>query len=298
MTSKTQTKKELIHGLKTNCKRGYNLLAETQAELTATQKWIIEYLLPAGDCSFHKRPCDYGELTRFLTDLNISIKVPMLTVMKPYTNKKGKTSMKHYTANGFMVNDLKDDKPVLYPTWTKFNDSTFQTNEGGHFTSFADQTVYTLAPPKVVVEEEEEEVEEEEEEVCPFCGILPPTCDCDGCGEVGCYECVTMIGEDELCHDCAEEVEDEECCHSCGTTCLDHTSNKGRGSEEACPVCKEIRCKHCPCECEAEAPKVIGDLITGKITVAVLTKYCRENKFKGHTKMKKKEDLIAFILKQ
>ena len=210
MTSKTQTTKELVQGLKTNCKRGYNLFTETQAELTATQKWIIEYLLPAGDCSFHKRPCDYGELTRFLTDLNISIKVPMLTVMKPYTNKKGKTSMKHYTSNGFIVNDIKEDKPVLYPTWTKFNDRTFQTNEGGHFTSLADQTVYTLAPPRVV-----EEVEEVEEE---------------------------------------EEVE--------------------------------------------VAPKVIGDLITGKITVAALTNYCRENKFKGHTKMKKKEDLIAFILKQ
>ena len=316
MTSNTQTKKELIHGLKTNCKKGYNLLAETQAELTATQKWIIDKLLPYGDCSYHRREDHYDELTRFLTDLNISIKVPMLTVMTPYTNKKGKTTMKHYTANGFMVNDLKDDKPVLYPTWIKFNDRTLLTNNKGHpteiyFNSFADQTVYTLAPPRVVVElvveeeeeeEEKEEVEyhfcgvtggenddieccrkkviaedtcmigntsyciecfekheeneeEEEEEVCPLCGILPTTCDCDKCGEVGCYECITTIDEDEYCHDCAEEEEEV-------------------------------------------APKVIGDLITGKITVAVLTNYCRENKFKGHTKMKKKEDLIAFILKQ
>jgi hypothetical protein len=211
MTSNTQTKKELVQGLKTNCKRGYNLLAEAHAELNATQKWIIDKLM--SELSIGGET--YSELTRFLTDLNISIKVPMLTVMKPYTNKKGETTMKHYTANGFMVNDLKDDKPVLYPTWIKFNDRTFQTNEGGHFTSFADQTVYTLAPPRVeVVEEEEEEVEVVEEE---------------------------------------EEVE--------------------------------------------VAPKVIGDLITGKITVAVLIKYCKENKLKGHTKMKKKADLITFILK-
>ena len=48
----------------------------------------------------------------------------------------------------------------------------------------------------------------------------------------------------------AEEEEEEECCQSCGTTCLDHSSNKGRGSEEACHDCTEIRCKHCPCECD------------------------------------------------
>jgi len=47
-----------------------------------------------------------------------------------------------------------------------------------------------------------------------------------------------------------EEEEEEECCQSCGTTCLDHSSNKGRGSEEACHDCTEIRCKHCPCECD------------------------------------------------
>ena len=151
----------------------------------------------------------YSELTRFLTDLNISIKVPMLTVMKPYTNKKGKTTMKHYTVNGFMVNDLKGDEPVLYPTWIKFNDTTLHTNEGGHFTSFADQTVYTIIPPPVKVED--------------------PT---------------------------PEEV------------------------------------------LEIVTAKAIQDLIKGKITVAVLTNYCRENKFKGHTKMKTKEALIAFILKQ
>ena len=40
--------------------------------------------------------------------------------------------------------------------------------------------------------------------VCPLCGILPITCDCDRCGKVGCYECITMIDEDEHCHDCVE----------------------------------------------------------------------------------------------
>jgi hypothetical protein len=140
MPPKTQTQKALVKGLKTNCKRGYNLLAETQAELTATQKWIIDKL---------SREDNHDELTRFLTDLNISIKVPMLTVLTPYTNKQGKTTMKHYTANGSMVNSLKDDKPVLYPTWIKFNDLTLQTNDGGHFTSFSDQTVYTLTPSRV-----------------------------------------------------------------------------------------------------------------------------------------------------
>jgi len=43
--------------------------------------------------------------------------------------------------------------------------------------------------------------------------------------------------------------EDEEC-EACGTTCLDHTSNKGRGSEYPCEECGDTRCKNCPCECE------------------------------------------------
>ena len=47
-----------------------------------------------------------------------------------------------------------------------------------------------------------------------------------------------------------EESDDEEDrCASCGTTCLDHTSNKGRGSESPCKECGEYRCKYCPCEC-------------------------------------------------
>jgi len=45
-----------------------------------------------------------------------------------------------------------------------------------------------------------------------------------------------------------EELE----CACCGTTCLDHTSNKGRGSESPCEKCDELRCKYCPCECDDE----------------------------------------------
>tara|TARA_R100001244_G_scaffold98905_1_gene73843 strand:+ start:607 stop:1269 length:663 start_codon:yes stop_codon:yes gene_type:complete len=52
------------------------------------------------------------------------------------------------------------------------------------------------------------------------------------------------------CDDCQEELEEEEACTCCGTTCLDHTSNKGRGSEDPCSDCGENRCKHCPCECD------------------------------------------------
>jgi len=47
-----------------------------------------------------------------------------------------------------------------------------------------------------------------------------------------------------------EEKEDEQTCDGCGTTCLDHTSNKGRGSESPCEECEETRCKLCPCACE------------------------------------------------
>ena len=53
-----------------------------------------------------------------------------------------------------------------------------------------------------------------------------------------------------LCGECEEE--DELTCDGCGTTCLDHTSNKGRGSESPCEECGETRCKFCPCECEEE----------------------------------------------
>ncbi len=67
------------------------------------------------------------------------------------------------------------------------------------------QVISARLVKEVVVKEEEEE-----DNVCPLCGILPTTCDCDRCGEVGCYECITMIDEDEYCHDCAEQEEEEE----------------------------------------------------------------------------------------
>ena len=76
---------------------------------------------------------------------------------------------------------------------------------------------------------------------------------CDNCNftQVISARLVKLVVKEE------EEEEEEECCQSCGTTCLDHTSNKGRGSEEACPDCKEIRCKHCPCECEEEKEEAL-----------------------------------------
>jgi len=46
-----------------------------------------------------------------------------------------------------------------------------------------------------------------------------------------------------------DEDEDEVKCEVCDTTCMDHTSNKGRGSNSPCVECGENRCKHCSCEC-------------------------------------------------
>ena len=45
------------------------------------------------------------------------------------------------------------------------------------------------------------------------------------------------------------DEEEEQQCDCCGTTCLDHNSNKGRGSESPCPICEEYRCSLCPCDC-------------------------------------------------
>ena len=53
--------------------------------------------------------------------------------------------------------------------------------------------------------------------------------------------------EDFLSSD--DDEDDDDNCAACGTTCLDHTSNKGRGSESPCLKCGENRCKYCPCEC-------------------------------------------------
>ena len=115
-------------------------------------------------------------------------------------------------------------------------------------------------------------------ELCDDCKVEKPDivgccecCECDvttdqdylklktgpGAGRIYCEEHVGW-GECQKawsgscgCDVCAdEEEEDEQTCDGCGTTCLDHTSNKGRGSESPCEECGETRCKFCPCECE------------------------------------------------
>jgi hypothetical protein len=51
----------------------------------------------------------------------------------------------------------------------------------------------------------------------------------------------------------SDETDSEDLhCDSCGTSCMDHTSNRGFGTENPCEYCKENRCKHCPCDCEDE----------------------------------------------
>ena len=67
---------------------------------------------------------------------------------------------------------------------------------------------------------------------------------------VGWGECQKAWSASCGCDVCADEEEEEQRCEGCGTTCLDHTSNKGRGSESPCEECGETRCKFCPCECE------------------------------------------------
>ena len=67
---------------------------------------------------------------------------------------------------------------------------------------------------------------------------------------VGWGECQKAWSGSCGCDVCADEEEEEQKCDGCGTTCLDHTSNKGRGSESPCEECDETRCKLCPCECE------------------------------------------------
>ena len=64
--------------------------------------------------------------------------------------------------------------------------------------------------------------------------------------------CLIIDGGDSADKFCCQscEWEDEQTCDGCGTTCLDHTSNKGRGSESPCEECEETRCKLCPCACE------------------------------------------------
>ena len=115
-------------------------------------------------------------------------------------------------------------------------------------------------------------------ELCDDCKVEKPDivgccecCECDvttdqdylklktgpGAGRIYCEEhvgwgeCQKAWSASCGCDVCAdEEEEDEQTCDGCGTTCLDHTSNKGRGSESPCEECGETRCKFCPCECE------------------------------------------------
>ena len=114
--TKTTKTKTTEHSIKANCKRGYTLLQKSEADLTATQNWIIKKLLTEDPLKQN-----IEELAEFLHEFKIHIKVLMMTELKSYTNKKGKTSMKHYTANGYMVNNIKSDVPVLVSTWMEFD---------------------------------------------------------------------------------------------------------------------------------------------------------------------------------
>ena len=89
---------------------------------------------------------------------------------------------------------------------------------------------------------ETNDYEEKEDEPIPYCYengkySAPIPCGCP-------IPCAVASSDDE------SEEEDEQTCDGCGTTCLDHTSNKGRGSESPCEECEETRCKLCPCACE------------------------------------------------
>ena len=100
---------------------------------------------------------------------------------------------------------------------------------------------------------ETNDYEEENDETCDGCmevfheDELACLCSNEKCGlfqKNCCKDCCAK----NKCEDCVEE--DEQTCDGCGTTCLDHTSNKGRGSESPCEECEETRCKLCPCACE------------------------------------------------
>ena len=97
-------------------------------------------------------------------------------------------------------------------------------------------------------------------EQCEICGATPEIADdwdgnsvCDECF-MCCEECYNTknpaVFEKTASDLCECEEEDEQTCDGCGTSCLDHTSNKGRGSESPCEECEETRCKLCPCACE------------------------------------------------
>ena len=98
----------------------------------------------------------------------------------------------------------------------------------------------------------------------------PSPVSCSICGEEeGEVGTITVCGRDiEVCENCDKDGDnydgfldqydfcaetssyEEGVCAACGTSCLDHTSNNGRGSESPCGCCEELRCKYCPCECD------------------------------------------------
>ena len=155
-STSTSTSSDLVVGLKTNCKRGYNKLAKCEAELNTTEQWIIKEILAKG---MTKQA--YGRLYRFLMETNKSIKVAMPTTLKPYTNKRGITTMKHYTRNGHLINHLKEPQSVLFPTWIKMTEydllSTYNRgiNDKGTFTSFDTQTIFTFRNAHRSIDEEQ-----------------------------------------------------------------------------------------------------------------------------------------------
>tara|TARA_R100001244_G_scaffold55460_1_gene47546 strand:- start:64 stop:717 length:654 start_codon:yes stop_codon:yes gene_type:complete len=160
--TKTTTTKTTEHSIKANCKRGYTLLQKAEADLTATQNWIIKKLLTE-DPLYH----NIKELAEFLHEFKIHIKVPMLTELKSYTNKKGTTSMKHYTTNGIMVNKIKSDVPVLFPTWIEFDKNKLSIEtpismSAGEWVSREQQTLFHWKT--------DEEEEEEDDDICGTCG--------------------------------------------------------------------------------------------------------------------------------
>ena len=142
------------HSIKANCKRGYSLLKSTQAELTKTQMWTINFTYQLGMKQIghdgSDEPDYFQALSKFLTDLQVHIMVHMPTTIKPYTNKKGVTSNKHYNANGKMINGINDKVPVLIPTWFKFDRTKLVTrltpNSScfGKFDSLETQTLFHL----------------------------------------------------------------------------------------------------------------------------------------------------------
>lgn len=141
---------ELIIGLKTNCKRGYTKLSQVQAELSLTEQWVITELCGKSQKSQRLHKIKLKRLSRFLRDTDKWIKVLRPTVVLPYTNKRGKTSNKHYNANGKMINGLTGDKSLLTPTWTHFASEWKNMRSvtvaddyyEGVFISLEDQTIY------------------------------------------------------------------------------------------------------------------------------------------------------------